>query len=351
MEELLKLLISTPSPSRNEGDTAALLVSHLQKRGISNVERLHNNVWARSLHFDDSKPTLLLNSHHDTVKPSPAWTFDPFSPTIEGDRLYGLGSNDAGASLVCLIEAFAHFYDKQLPFNLILALSAEEEVGGVNGLRALLPSLGSVDMAIVGEPTSLEAALGERGLVVLDCVAKGESGHAARNEGVNALYIALDDIQTIRTFQPEKISPLLGAIKFTATMMECGTQHNVVPAECRWVMDIRTTDAYTNEQTVEIVQSVVRSKVTPRSTRIRASAIDNSHALVLAAKELGVRTYVSPTTSDMSSMDFPSIKIGPGDSARSHTANEYICLSELRAGAEFYKKYITQLAKHYISNN
>lgn len=343
---LLMKLIAVPSVSRDEAGTATVIYDHLREAGID-AQRLHNNVYARSANWDDDKPVLLLNSHHDTVKPAASWTRDPFAPTVEGDCLYGLGSNDAGASAVSLIAAFKHFYNKELPFNIILAISAEEEVTGEHGIRALLPALGRIDMALVGEPTQLQAAVGERGLVVLDCVAHGRRGHAARNEGINALYIAMDDINAMRSYQPEKVSQLLGPIKFTTTMIECGTQHNVVPDECRWVMDIRTTDAYTNEETIELVRSVVKSDIKERSTRIRASAIDESHRLVLTAVALGSDTFVSPTTSDMSQMAFPSLKIGPGDSARSHTADEYILLSEIEQGIDFYKNFIARLAEKY----
>ncbi len=348
---LLKKLIAVPSVSRDEASTADVLFDHLKEAGIDTVERQFNNVFARSANWDDSKPVLLLNSHHDTVKPAASWTRDPFTPTVEGDRLYGLGSNDAGASAVSLIAAFKHYYNEVLPFNIILAITAEEEVTGEHGIRALLPTLGRIDMAVVGEPTQLQAAVGERGLVVLDCVAHGRRGHAARNEGVNALYIAMDDINAMRGYQAEKVSPLLGPIKFTTTMIECGTQHNVVPDECRWVMDIRTTDAYTNEETIELVRSVVKSDVKERSTRIRASAIDESHPLVAAAVKLGSKTFVSPTTSDMSQMAFPSLKIGPGDSARSHTADEYILFSEIEQGIDFYKQFIARLAEKDLNRN
>lgn len=344
---LLKQLIATPSTSRNEADTATIIYNHLKEAGIDTVERLHNNVYSRSAQWDDDKPVLLLNSHHDTVKPAASWTRDPFTPTIEGDRLYGLGSNDAGASAVSLITTFKRYYNEVLPFNLLLAISAEEEVTGEHGIRALLPTLGRIDMAVVGEPTLLQAAVGERGLVVLDCVAHGRRGHAARNEGINALYIAMDDINAMRSYQPENVSQLLGPIKFTTTMIECGTQHNVVPDECKWVMDIRTTDAYTNEETIELVRSVVKSDIKERSTRIRASAIDESHPLVQTAVELGSKAFVSPTTSDMSQMAFPSLKLGPGDSARSHTADEYINLSEIEQGIDFYTRFIARLAEKY----
>ena len=342
---MLKQLISLPSTSRNEADTATLLCNCLKEAGVATVERLHNNVVARSAHWDDEKPVVMLNSHHDTVKPSNSWTRNPYEPVVEDGRLYGLGSNDAGASVVGLVAAFIRYYNEPLPVNLLLAISAEEEVGGEHGMRCLIPALGRIDMALVGEPTSLQAALGEKGLVVLDCVAHGVRGHAARNEGVNALYIAIDDINALRNFQPGEVSPLLGPVKFTATMMECGSQHNVIPDECRWTVDIRTTDAYSNEQIVEMVRGMVKSEATPRSVLTRPSAIDERHPMAQAAIALGSKTFVSPTSSDMSKIPYPSIKIGPGDSSRSHTADEYILLSEIGEGVDYYKRFVAELAR------
>ena len=343
---LLRRLIATPSPSRDEARTGDLLHAFLAERG-ARPERLHNNIWARSEGFDPARPTLLLNSHHDTVRPAASWTRDPYMPAIEGDRLYGLGSNDAGASVVALTEAFLALRTRELPFNLLLALTAEEECMGEHGTRALLPALGPIDMALVGEPTRMRAAVGERGLVVLDCTAHGRAGHAARDEGINALYIAADDIAWLRGYRFERCSPLLGPIRMTATQIEAGTQHNVVPAECRFVVDVRTTDAYTNEETVEIVRRHMRSEAVPRSTRIRASAVAPEHPLVGAAAALGVERFVSPTTSDMALMAFPSLKMGAGDSARSHTADEYVLRSEVEQGVEGYIRYIAELAKRY----
>ena len=343
---LLKRLIATPSLSRDEARTAELIFGYLAEHGAA-PERLANNVWARSEGFDPARPTLLLNSHHDTVRPAASYTRDPFAPVIEGDRLYGLGSNDAGASAVCLIQTFLTFRTRKLPFNLVLAISAEEECMGEHGMRALLPALGKIDMALVGEPTGMQAAAGERGLVVLDCTAHGRAGHAARDEGINALYIAADDIAWLRGYRFERCSPLLGPIRMTATQIEAGTQHNVVPAECRFVVDVRTTDAYTNEETVEIVRRHMRSEAVPRSTRIRASAVAPEHPLVGAAAALGVERFVSPTTSDMALMAFPSLKMGAGDSARSHTADEYVLRSEVEQGVEGYIRYIAELAKRY----
>ena len=341
---LLQALIALPSPSRDEGATADLLARFLTERGVA-VERIRHNIIARSEGYDPARPTLLLNSHHDTVRPAASWSRDPYAPTIEGDRLYGLGSNDAGASTVCLIETFLRYRQAALPFNLLLIISAEEECSGEHGTRAWVPQFApQITAAIVGEPTSLQAALGERGLVVLDCTARGRSGHAARGEGINALYIALEDIQRLRTLHFERVSPLLGPIHIAATMISAGTQHNVVPDTCRFVVDVRTTEAYTNEETVARIQEALQSEVVPRSTRIRASVIAEDHPLVRAAIAAGAAPFVSPTASDRTLMPFPALKIGPGDSARSHTADEYICLSELRAGLDTYAAIIEQLA-------
>lgn len=345
---LLKSLIATPSLSRQEEGTADILEAFLRDRGVD-VRRHLNNVWAKSYNFDSSKPTLLLCSHHDTVKPSPAYTFGPFTPTVADGRLYGLGSNDAGASAVALALTFCKYRDTAaLPFNLVLALVAEEEVSGVNGVRALLSEWKTdglnIDMGIVGEPTGMQAAIAERGLVVLDGVAKGPGGHAARHEGECALYTAVDDVTALRRYRFPATSPTLGDIKVTVTQIEAGRQHNVVPEECRFVVDVRTTDTFTNEEVVELLRQQVKSELTPRSTRIRASVIGRSHPLVRAAEAIGASCFVSPTTSDMSAMhEFPTLKIGIGDSSRSHTPDEYIELAELRSGLESYDQLIQQL--------
>ncbi len=341
--DLLRRLIAIPSPSRNEEGTADLLYAHLQAQGAA-PERFHNNVWARSEGFDPTRPTLLLNSHHDTVRPAAGYTRDPHRPLIEEGRLYGLGSNDAGASVVSLVQTFLTFRRERLPFNLVLALSAEEECSGERGLRALLPRLGRIDWALVGEPTGMQAAVGERGLVVLDCTAHGRSGHAARGEGINALYIAADDIACLRAFRFERQSALLGPVGIAVTQIEAGTQHNVVPDTCRFVVDIRTTDAYTNEETVELLRAAMVSEAVPRSTRIRASALADDHPLIEAARAIGRKTFVSPATSDMALMPFPSLKMGPGESARSHTADEYVLLTEVEAGIALYEQYLRTLA-------
>ena len=344
--ELLKQLIATPSRSRDEARTADLLHAFLAQRGAA-PERLANNVWARAEGFDPARPTLLLNSHHDTVRPAASYTRDPYAPTVEDGKLYGLGSNDAGASVVCLLETFLTFRTRPLPFNLVLGISAEEECMGENGIRALLPALGKVDMALVGEPTGMQAATGERGLVVLDCTAHGRSGHAARGEGVNALYIALDDIARLRSFRFGRESELLGPIGIAVTQIEAGTQHNVVPDTCRFVVDVRTTDAYSNEETVGILRAALRSDAVPRSTRIRAAAVGGEHPLVKAAVAAGRETYVSPTTSDRTLMPFPALKMGPGQSSRSHTADEFVLLEEIAEGIAVYEKYIGKLAQEY----
>lgn len=348
--ELLKQLIATPSVSRDESATASIILRHLEMRGVS-TRRLYNNVWAVQPHHDPAKPTLLLNSHHDTVKPSPSYTRPPFVPEIIDGRLYGLGSNDAGASAVSLIDLFCEHYSSPLPFNLVLAITAEEECMGEHGMRAFLPHLIECgikpDMAIVGEPTGMQPAIAERGLVVLDCVSRGVRGHAARSEGVNAIYKAMADIDTLRRYRFERCSPVLGPVTMQVTMIEAGTQHNVVPDECRWVVDVRTTDAYTNTETAEIIAGLVEAEVKPRSTRVQASVIDSAHPLVLAACKAGLTPFVSPTTSDMALMHgLPSMKIGPGQSSRSHSADEYIELDELAAAAGTYREIIRNLASN-----
>ncbi len=345
--ELLQKLIATPSVSRNEAAASEIVCQCLRAHG-ADPRQVGFNIYALAQPYDASKPTLMLNSHVDTVAPVASYTRDPFQPSIEGDHLYGLGSNDAGASLVSLITVFEHFREAKLRFNLLLAVSAEEEVSGKNGMCRLLPQLQSegicIDMGIVGEPTGMNPAIGERGLVVLDCIAHGKAGHAARNEGVNALYIALDDIDALRRFEFPKCSSTLGPIKVTATMIECGKAHNVVPDTCKFVVDMRTTDAYTNEEAVAMLQPIVKSTVTPRSTHLRASAIDAKHPLVEAAVAAGGMPFVSPTMSDQAWMPFPTLKIGPGESSRSHTADEFVLISEIKHGISTYIKIIENLS-------
>ncbi|MFZ4559114.1 MAG: M20 family metallo-hydrolase [Saprospiraceae bacterium] len=340
--DLLRTLIATPSFSREEDQTAAILEHFLQADGIE-VFREKNNVWARAAVWRPERPVLLLNSHHDTVKPVKEWTRDPFDPAIEQGRLYGLGSNDAGASLVSLITAFLHLQsDPALPVNLVFAASAEEEISGTNGIAAVLPVLGPIDFAIVGEPTRMQMAIAEKGLLIIDAEAKGKAGHAAREEGINAIYKAMDAIQVIRGLKPERVSPMLGSVKITVTQIEAGYQHNVVPDSCRMVMDVRTNELYQNEEMFQWLQERLEGlELKARSFRLNSSRIPLEHPLVQSGLALGLSTYGSPTLSDQSLMSFPSLKIGCGDSARSHTANEYIELSEIREGIVTYIQLIS----------
>ena len=341
--DLLQRLIATPSFSREEDKTADMIQAFLHERRIP-TGRKGNNVWACNQGFDTAKPTLLLNSHHDTVKPNQDWTRNPFAPDIEDSVLYGLGSNDAGGALVSLIAAFVHFYERtDLACNLILAPSAEEEIIGVSGIASLLPDLGRIDAAIVGEPTNCECAVAEKGLLVLDCTAHGQSGHAARNTGINAISRAMKAVEWLHSYEFPKVSPLLGPIKMTVTLINAGTQHNVIPDRCTFVTDVRTTDAYTQEETLNIIRThleVLHCSVEARSTRLRPSAIDMAHPLVQAAQKLGLKTFASATLSDQSVMPFPSIKIGPGFSERSHTANEFLRVEELEQGIKTYIRLI-----------
>ncbi len=333
---LLQNLIRTPSISREEDQTAALIRAFLEERSVF-TERFGNNILARNRHWQEGKPTLLLNSHHDTVKPNSSWTRDPFGAELEGDKLYGLGSNDAGGPLVCLIGAFLHFADRtDLPWNLLLAATAEEEISGQQGIAAVIPTIGSIELALVGEPTRLQPAIAEKGLMVLDCVAHGKAGHAAREEGVNAIYEALPDIQWFRTHRFPEVSPFLGPVKMSVTKIEAGTQHNVVPDSCRFVVDVRTNECYGNEELLSLIRSEVACEVTPRSTRLNSSRLDPAHPIVQRAISMGLTPFGSPTLSDQALIPFPSLKLGPGDSARSHTADEYICLTELEAGLQTY---------------
>jgi acetylornithine deacetylase len=337
---LLRQLIETQSFSREEAGTADLLEAFLRQHGIA-PRRAGNNVWAVSKNWDETKPTLLLNSHHDTVKPGPSWTYPPFVATLEGDRLTGLGSNDAGASAVSLLAVFRHFYDQPTAFNLICAITAEEEVSGAGGVRSILPELGKIDLGIVGEPTGMHAAVAEKGLLVLDGVARGRTGHAARNEGDNALYKALDDITWLRSYQFPNVSELLGPVKLTVTQISAGTLHNVVPDECRYVVDVRPTECYSNEEILATIRAHVQAEITPRSTHLQSSGLPLGHPLVQKAVAMGKTTYGSPTLSDQALMRFPTLKMGPGDSARSHAPDEYILLSEIRAGIADYIALLT----------
>lgn len=337
---LLQGLIATPSFSREEGSTADLLEEFLKKEGIV-VQRLGNNVFAHSMYWDPGKPTLLLNSHHDTVRPVPGWTRDPFRPAIENGRLYGLGSNDAGGSLVALLLVFVLYYEEPgLPVNLIFAASAEEEISGANGIAALLPGLGKIDAAIVGEPTQMQMAVAEKGLMVVDATAKGRAGHAAREEGLNAIYEALDDITFLRSTVPERVSSLLGKVKCTVTQISAGTQHNVVPDRCSFVIDVRTNELYSNAEIFAWLQDNLKSELKARSLRLNSSRISMDHPLVKSGLALGLSCFGSPTLSDQALMPFPSVKIGCGDSARSHTADEYIEVREIEEAIEIYAALI-----------
>ena len=343
-KDLLRQLIATPSFSREEENTALVIERFLSEQGVD-VKKHLNNVWAGNQFFDSSKPTILLNSHHDTVKPNKGYTLDPFEAVEKDGKIFGLGSNDAGASLVCLVACFLFFHkQKDLEYNLVLAATAEEEISGKNGIESLLPLLPSIDCGIVGEPTLLQLAVAERGLMVLDCVSTGKAGHAARNEGENAIYKALVDIEWIRNFQFEKESDLLGPVKMTVTSIETDNKaHNVVPSECKFIVDIRLNELYTHREVLETITKHVQSAVSLRSDRMRSTMIALDHPLVKAGIQLGKTHYGSPTSSDKALMPFPALKAGPGDSARSHTADEFIFVKEIDEGIEFYTQLLKQL--------
>ena len=341
---LLRQLIATPSFSREEQYTADILQRFLEKKQVKTNRKL-NNIWAYNLHFDSVKPTILLNSHHDTVKPNSGYTRDPFAADIEDDKLYGLGSNDAGGCLVSLIATFLYFYaHENLKYNFCLAISAEEEISGSNGLELIIPDLGLLEFAIVGEPTQMNLAVAEKGLMVLDCRAHGKAGHAAREEGENAIFKALKDIEWFQTFQYPKVSEVFGPVKMSVTIINAGSQHNVVPATCDFTVDVRVTDSYKNEEVLEIIRAHVSCDVKPRSTRLKPSSISKEHPIVQAGIALGKTTYGSPTTSDQALLDIPSLKMGPGDSGRSHMADEYVFVDEIREGVEGYIKMLSSIA-------
>lgn len=340
---LLMDLIRTQSFSKEEDKTAYIIDSYLQNHGVKTHREL-NNVWAFNKYFDSSKPTILLNSHHDTVHPNKDYTRDPFLPEIIDGKLFGLGSNDAGGCLVSLIGTFLHYYDKQdLKYNFVLAATAEEEISGLHGLEFVVPKLGELEFAIVGEPTQMHLAIAEKGLMVLECKAPGKSGHAAREEGENAIYNAMKDIAWFQTYKFPKESEIFGPIKMSVTMIQAGTQHNVVPSSCDFVVDVRITDAYTNDEVLDIVHENTISDIHPRSTRLKPSCIDKNHPIVQAGIALGRETYGSPTTSDQALLSIPSLKLGPGDSARSHTADEFIYVKEIEEGIPLYVKMLDQI--------
>ena len=329
-------LIATPSLSREEDKTAELIREFLENSGVA-THRSGNNIWALNKHFDVFLPTILLNSHHDTVRPNPAYTRNPFLAEVEGGKLFGLGSNDAGGSVVALIASFLYFYQLEgLKYNLVLAITAEEEISGFQGIESIYTLLPEIDFAIVGEPTLTHLATAEKGLLVLDCTTFGKAGHAAREEGENAIYKAMEDIEWFRTYQFPKVSDTLGSVKMSVTVIAAGKQHNVVPAECNFVVDVRVTDEYSHEEVLEVISQHVSCQVKPRSMRMRSSKIGKDHPLVEAGIRLGKEVYGSPTTSDQALIPAPSLKCGPGDSARSHTANEFIYLEEIREGVATY---------------
>jgi acetylornithine deacetylase len=335
--ELLKQLISTPSFSKEESETASIIGKFFALKGIA-ATRVGNNIFALNQHFDESKPTILLNSHHDTVKPNKGYTLNPFEPVEKEGKLFGLGSNDAGGSLISLIATFLHFYPLQnLKYNIAIAATAEEEISGQGGIEMTIPYLPKIDSAIVGEPTQMQMAVAERGLMVLDCVTHGKAGHAARNESENALYIAMKDIEWFQNYRFDKESNLLGACKFSVTAIETeNKQHNVIPAHCKYVVDVRVNELYSFEELLQIIKTNVQSEITPRSTRLKSTSIALNHPLVKAGTEMGRTYYGSPTTSDKALMPFPALKIGPGDSARSHTEDEFIYIAEIKEGIELY---------------
>jgi acetylornithine deacetylase len=340
--QLLQQLVSTLSFSKEENRTADLLEKFFHTHGIQ-PNRKVNNLWMYNAHFDANKPTILLNSHHDTVKPNTGYTRDPYDAKVEDGKLYGLGSNDAGGCLVSLIAAFLYFNDRtDLKYNFCLAATAEEEISGANGIESIIPEIGKIDFAIVGEPTLMQLAIAERGLMVLDCVAHGTSGHAARDEGDNAIYKAMQDIEWFRSSEFPVRSELFGSVKMSVTVINAGSQHNVVPATCNFTVDVRVPDGYSNLEVLDVIRQHVSCDVTPRSTRLTSSSIDINHPIVQAGIALGKTTYGSPTMSDQALLDIPSVKVGPGDSARSHMADEFVYVDEIRDGIE---GYIAMLSK------
>ncbi len=341
---LLKQLIETPSFSSEENETALLIEKWFQNYGIS-YQRDQNNVWAVNAFYDENKPTLLLNSHHDTVKPNRGYTKDPFKAIIDNGKLYGLGSNDAGGCLVSLLATFAHLYQqKELNYNLVIVASAEEESSGQNGLNSMLPIIPKIDVAIVGEPTLMQLAIAEKGLVVFDAKVTGTPGHAAHPNNNNAIYNTIDVLKWFQAYEFEKTSETLGVVKMTVTQVNAGKQHNAIPAEVDLVVDVRVNDQYSNEEVAKILsEESPCSSITPRSLRLNSSSIPKEHELVQAGISLGRETYGSPTLSDQSVLPCPSLKLGPGDSTRSHTADEFIYIQEIEEGIDLYIKLLEKV--------
>lgn len=341
--DLLQKLIATSSFSKEEDKAAAIIRKFLKSKKIA-FETKQNNTWIKNKHFNFLKPTILLNSHIDTVKPVNGWNKDPFTVVIEEDKLFGLGSNDAGAALITLLATFMHFYDKEdLKYNLIFAATAEEEISGKNGIEQIQDIVSSCEFAIVGEPTEMKMAIAEKGLMVLDGEVKGKAGHAARNEGINAIYLAMIDVQWFQNYQFKKINPVLGPVKMTVSMIQSGIQHNIIPDSCKYTIDIRTIPEYSAEQVLEIIQDNVKAEIKARSTRLQPSQINKEHIIVKAAEKLGIDTFGSSTLSDQALLKIPSVKIGPGKSERSHTADEFVYLQEIKDGFKIYRKLLEQV--------
>lgn len=340
---LLQRLIATQSFSSEEAETALLITDWFIANDIK-FKRSNHNIYALNKHYDATKPTLLLNSHHDTVKPNSAYTRNPFIPEISDGKLYGLGSNDAGGCLVSLLALFTYYYNQEnLKYNLILVASAEEENSGQLGLNSVLPLLPKIDVAIVGEPTLMQLAISEKGLLVLDCFAHGKAGHAAHGLGDNSIYKAMEAIEWFKNYEFPKVSKTLGNIKMTVTQISAGNQHNVIPAECHFVVDVRITDAYSNKEVLEIIKNQVQVEVKERSLRLNSSSIPVVHPLVKAGISMGRETYGSPTLSDQAVLTCPSLKLGPGDSLRSHTADEFIYVKEIEEGIQIYIDLLKQV--------
>ncbi len=336
---LLRQLIAIPSVSRDEGKAADAMETYMERCGLE-PHREANNVWSIDPEYDERRKTILLNAHIDTVKPVSSWSRDPFEPVEEGGKLYGLGSNDCGGGLVSLLQAFRILTQRRRDYNLIYLASAEEEVSGKDGISRALPLLPHIDAAIVGEPTGLQPAIAEKGLMVIDATARGRSGHAARNEGVNAIYEALDDLVWLRDYRFEKVSPLLGEVKMSVTVIQAGTQHNVIPDTCKFIIDVRTNELYRNEEVFAIISDHVESELKARSFRLGSSGIPVSHPLVARCTAMGMTPFGSPTLSDQALMPFPSMKLGPGMSERSHSANEFIYIEEIEKAIETYVRLL-----------
>ena len=342
---LLKSLVVNPSFSGDEAVTANIIELWFKDNNL-NYKRYKNNLWACNKYFDSKKPTVLLNSHHDTVEPNKGYTLNPFNAEIKEGKLFGLGSNDAGASLVCLAHVFLNFYNqKALKYNLVFAASAEEEISGKNGLKSILKMLPKIDFAVVGEPTKMQMAIAEKGLLVIDGYASGKSGHAAHKNTVNAISEAMQDINWLHKYKFKKKSAVLGDVKTSVTQINAGLQHNVVPEKCHFVIDVRVNENYQNKEVFAVLDKHTKSQLIPRSFNLNSSGISESHPFVQYGKSIGLNTYGSPTLSDQTVLNCPSLKIGPGDSTRSHSADEFIFLSEIEEGIEIYLKLFKSILK------